>query len=182
MITTRRDFVSLATAGIIVGSAGLSVAMSAEADPPDGSTIVLVRHAEKKARIDGQNDDDVELTDTGKKRAASLVETLGKAGLSAIVTTNAVRSRDTAKPIADALGLKAIKIERNAEERSAVKAAVRAHLPGVVLVVGHSETIPDYLEHFGGPKNVEVNSFDNLFIVVGAKGTTQFIHARYGAV
>lgn len=57
--------------------------------------------------------------------------------------------------------------------------AVRAELPAAVLVVGHSETVPDLVKALGGPQ-VEVNTFDNLFIIIRANDAALFIRGRYG--
>lgn len=174
MSASRRDFMILTAAGFVAGGLEVSSA-KAEVGLADGSTIVLVRHADKKA-----GPGDVALSPDGEIRARALRETLKDAGLSAIVTTSALRARKTAEPLAEALDLQMIEIERDSNERSKVEQAVRGQLPAAVLVVGHSETVPDFVKTFGGPQ-VEVSTFDNLFIVIRANGMTHFIHGRYGA-
>src|SRR3974390_2750714 len=63
--------------------------------------LVLVRHADKAA----QPADDPLLTAAGTKRAQDLAAALRNAGVSAILTTQLRRTRDTAQPLATALGL-----------------------------------------------------------------------------
>jgi len=142
---------------------------------PDGSTIILVRHAD---RMPGKGD--VALSPAGEERRQALSKALENAGLSAIVTTDARRSRQTAVPIAQKLQLVPVEITRGETEKKDVEQAVRAKLPTAVLVVGHSETLPALVKAFGGP-DVEVSTFDDLFVIVRANGATQFIHGRYGA-
>ncbi len=174
MIATRRGFLMLAAAGLVAGGNGLSSAW-AQTAVPDGSTIVLVRQAD---RVSGGGD--VALSPAGDKRAKALREVLKDSEISAIVTTNMVRTRETARPLAEELNLTTVEIKRGPTEISDVEQAVRAKLPAAVLVVGHSDTVPDLVKAFGGP-DVEVSTFDNLFIIIRANGMTQFIHGRYGA-
>src|SRR5258708_37686179 len=63
--------------------------------------LILVRHADKAA----QPADDPPLTAAGAKRAQDLAEALRPAGVTAIITTQLRRTRDTAQPLATALGI-----------------------------------------------------------------------------
>ena len=167
---TRRGFGFAAAAGFLASGYGRSTAR-AQTVVPDGSTIVLVRHAEKK-----EGDGDVPLIPAGQARAEALSETLRGAGISSIITTKALRTQQTAKPLAKLLQITAIPVER-----SDVEQTVLAKLPGAVLVVGHSDSVPDLVRDFGGPHLDEIRDYDNLFIIIRANGMTRFIHSRYGA-
>jgi hypothetical protein len=63
--------------------------------------IVVVRHANKAA----EPTDDPPLTQAGLKRAEDLAQALRNAGVTAIITTELHRTRETAEPLAKALGL-----------------------------------------------------------------------------
>ena len=63
--------------------------------------VVLVRHGETSPEVPG----DRPLLPAGIKRSQDLVLALRVTAFSAIVTTQLTRTRETAKPIADALGL-----------------------------------------------------------------------------
>src|ERR1700694_910208 len=63
--------------------------------------LVLVRHADKAA----EPADDPPLTAAGAKRAQDLAAALRTAGVTAIITTQLRRTRETAQPLATALGL-----------------------------------------------------------------------------
>src|ERR1700716_2419012 len=62
-------------------------------------TLVLVRHADTAALPDRP------LSAAGLKRAQDLAATLRNAGVTAILTTQLRRTRETAQPLATALGL-----------------------------------------------------------------------------
>ena len=63
---------------------------------PLTSVVVLVRHADKA----NEPADDPPLTPAGKRRAQDLASALRNAGLTAIITTQFLRSRQTALPLA----------------------------------------------------------------------------------
>jgi phosphohistidine phosphatase SixA len=155
---------------LIAGVCGLSTAR-AQDSVPDGSVIVLIRHAEKAA-----GNGDVALAPAGVARAEALTEVLRDAGISAIVTTTALRTQQTAQPLGALLHLTAIAVERNDVEQTVLE-----RLPAAVLVIGHSETVPSLVRAFGGPE-VEISAYDDLFVITRADGVTRFIHGRYGPV
>ena len=68
-------------------------------DPPD-TIVFLVRHAEKATE-----GDDPPLTDVGRARAAELARVLRDAGLQAILSTQFARTGQTARAVADVVGL-----------------------------------------------------------------------------
>ena len=72
--------------------------------------IVLIRHAESVWNAEGrwQGQEDPPLSPRGLAQADSLVESLRDAGVLRIVTSDLLRARATAAPLARALGLEAI--------------------------------------------------------------------------
>lgn len=114
------------------------------------SLIILVRHAEKAA-VPGA---DPPLSDEGKARAKALGASLAYTPVNAIVTSTYMRTFDTAADVAKARNLTVQKVGLDGgtgAHVNAVAAAVRAQ-KGVVLVVGHSNTIPAIVAALGGPK------------------------------
>jgi probable phosphoglycerate mutase len=69
--------------------------------------IVLIRHAESVWNAEGrwQGQEDPPLSARGLAQADSLVESLRNAGVLRIVTSDLLRARSTAEPLARALGL-----------------------------------------------------------------------------
>ncbi|HEY7235878.1 MAG TPA: histidine phosphatase family protein, partial [Gemmatimonadaceae bacterium] len=79
----------------------LIAALPLAAQERAATTVILVRHAEKAATPA----DDPPLTKAGQARARALAVIAHDAGVTAIVTTQFVRSRTTAEPAASALGI-----------------------------------------------------------------------------
>ena len=144
--------------------------------------VLVVRHGEKIS------DTDERLTEAGRARARSLAKMLKDAGVGAIYATDTERARDTAKPLADALGLKVASYDTGGGMRGPVDARPfvamlgKEHAKDVVLVVGHTNTIPDLLEALGCPGDLKIapDEYDNLFVVVPrAGGSATLIRLRY---
>lgn len=136
--------------------------------PPAASTgkglFLLVRHAE---RVAAPATEDVALTDAGRARAQKLAGMLAKAGVDAIYVTRFQRTKETAQPLADAVHL-----TPNVEnDTDALIAKLKQHTDQTVLVVGHSDTVPDVIKAFGGP-NVTIgdDEFGDLFVLVPGTG------------
>ena len=107
---------------------------------------------------------DPNLSDSGRARAKSLAAILKDSRISAIFVTEYKRTQETAAPIAKALGITPRVIA--AKDTPALLASVRNH-NGNVLVVGHSNSIPDVITGMG-VKDAPViadDEYDNLFIV-----------------
>ncbi len=113
---------------------------SIQSAPGTRTTIVLLRN--------GGTDPDAEGTDPplswrGRKRAAELPAALGNIGVTAIYCPNRQRNRETAKPLADHLGLKinVISIRRlpNSEKlaRELLDQFINEHANGVVVWIGN---------------------------------------------
>lgn len=132
-----------------------------------GTTVVLIRHGERNPTPPGSNDP--HLSAAGLSRAGLLVQVLGHAKISAIFTSEFIRTKEMAKPLATNLGLTPV----IATDMQTLKSDILSSHPGeTVLVVGHSQTVPQLIELLGGGTTAEIaaNEFDNLFIatLIGA--------------
>jgi phosphohistidine phosphatase SixA len=132
--------------------------------------VLLVRHAEKATDA---NEASVPLSEAGTARAARLAEVLRSAGVTAVYATDTVRARKTAEPLAKAARIDVrIYSPRDAEGKPAPQLLLdrlkKEQPRGIVLVVGHSNTVPEILAALGYPAKVEIpaNQFDDLFVVV----------------
>lgn len=137
------------------------------------TTVILVRHAEKGA---GQ---DPPLLDIGFKRAGALAHVVSAAGVDAIIVSQALRTRQTADSAAILLGITPDIVSAANEVVSRIKSD---HQGEVVLVVGHSDTVPEIIEGLGISSPPAIgNEFDNLFIVHRHKyGPAKLTHLKYG--
>lgn len=146
------------------------------------ATVILVRHAEKAAAPA----DNPPLTAEGSLRAEELVKVLRNAGVTAIYSTPYARTRETAAPIAAALGLQIVETpiysRKVATYADSVAARVRRE-GGVILVVGHSNTMGAVIKALHGPDIGEIADpeYDNLFfLTVQNDYPTRMVRAKYG--
>ena len=136
--------------------------------------VIVVRHAERadagapQGRMTAAPDPP--LSAAGKARAEKLASMLSAAGVTAIYTTEFKRTQQTAAPLAAMLGVTPKTMPSN--DTAALVADLRArHARDIVLVVGHSNTVPDVIKAFGGPVvTIGDDEYDNVFIVVPATG------------
>jgi broad specificity phosphatase PhoE len=170
---------------LLLGSISLAVSPAPATGASGSPTLVLlVRHAEKAT----EPADDPPLTPAGTQRAQDLAAALADAGVTAILTTQLKRSRDTAQPLATALRLTPEVVPVGSEGAddahvAAVAAAVRRHAGEIVLVVGHSDSIPLIIAALGGPQMPEIceTLFANLFVLVPGATDARLIRTYYGA-
>lgn len=149
----------------------VTVLLSAAASFADAQrAIILVRHAEKAS---DSNEPGVPLSEAGRARAERLARMLSRAGVTAIYATDTNRARQTAEPLAKALKLE---IRTYSARDAAGKLAPRILVdrldkddaPGIALVVGHQNTVPDDIAALGSRDKIEIGDrdFDDLFLVV----------------
>ncbi|MFD2365309.1 SixA phosphatase family protein [Pseudoduganella sp. GCM10020061] len=129
------------------------------------SVIYLVRHGEKAA-----DSKDPDLTEQGKARAQNIATILQKTGITSIYSSTTNRTKQTAQPLAARSGL-----EVQTYDPSAPKALVEKvkSQNGAVLVVGHSNTLPELVRLFGGTPGADIsdNEYDRLYqLIVGPNG------------
>jgi broad specificity phosphatase PhoE len=131
--------------------------------------VFVVRHAER-ADTGTQRQTDPPLSAAGEARAQKLATMLAEAGVKEILTTEFKRTQDTAKPLTMKTG---IAVEQVASTDTALLITkIKAHPNEVVLVVGHSNTVPAILKALAGvDMAIADNEYDNLFVIVPATGT-----------
>ena len=147
------------------------------------STVILVRHAEKAS----QTEADPILSDAGTQRAKDLAAVLADARVSSVITTQFQRTRLTAAPLMDAARPTSIVVANSGNTTAhvaEVAAAVKARPAGeVVVVVGHSNTIPAIIGALGGPKmpNLCDSQYSMLFVLeMHGADPPRLIRANYG--
>jgi broad specificity phosphatase PhoE len=139
-------------------------------------TIFLVRHAER-ATISGRVPSDTGLSATGKARAKDLAQALADAKITAIYTTEYQRTRETAIPLGESFGIRPEVVA--ADDLRALIAKLRS-ARGNVLVIGHSNTLPQIINALGVTTRVTIaeSDYDNLFLVVPER-ERRLIHLHY---
>ncbi len=106
----------------------------------DCSTFYLIRHAEKVRT--NKSDRDPALNEKGIIRALNWKEYFIDKDISKIYSTNYKRTLETVKPIEEEIGLTAILYSPSNID---YKDFISSNEGEVVLVVGHSNTIPNFV-------------------------------------
>ena len=165
-----RVVVSLALASGLAGSAIAAPAV-----------VLVVRHAEKESAPK----DDPPLTIAGKLRAAELarvVQAWSAAGAPVrdLIASEVKRTQETLQPVSSATGV-AVSVVA-AKDTAALVKRIMAIDGGIVVVAGHSNTVPDILKALGCSAGITIADaeFDRLFAVVGAGPGARLVALRYG--
>jgi broad specificity phosphatase PhoE len=132
------------------------------------SLVFVVRHAERADTASGGTPmmaSDPDLSEVGRARAQSLAVALKDAKITAIFVTPYKRTQQTAEPLAKALGIQPAVVDPR--DTAALIEKVKA-ANGNVLVVGHSNTVPDVLKGLGitDAPSLGDTDYDNLFVVI----------------
>lgn len=141
------------------------------------TTFIVLRHAEKQST--GTNPT---LSAAGKIRANKLRDLLVNVSLDAIYSTDYNRTKQTVQPTAAAKIL-AVSLYNPSSLNPLVDLVLNTFHDGTILVVGHSNTTPSFLNVLTGTKfysNILESEYDNLYIVtVFQKGRVEVVHFRY---
>jgi phosphohistidine phosphatase SixA len=180
----------LVSAGVCAGQAADTKTTQAGAHGGKVTTVFLVRHAEK-AQEPAQ---DPALTEAGRARAEALARLLSGAGVKAVYTSQFARTKQTAEPLAKLLGVPVETVSLNSNPQrprevseqsiNELKSKVEGHAGAAVLVVGHTNSVPDLIRALGGDvvPSMDESRFDDLFVVtVYAPGHAKVVQLKYGA-
>lgn len=160
---TARKFVG--TLALIASLAAASFARGA---------VFIVRHAEKQTEA---NDREVPLSEAGRARAKRIAEMLRDVRLSAVYSTDTVRTLSTAAPAAEMARVQTTLYSATGADGKVdlkpLAEKIRAdHGSQNVLVIGHSNTIAPLIEALGCREEVTVGGaeYDGLWVLVPASG------------
>ncbi len=139
-------------------------------------TIYLVRHAEKTTERP-----DPGLTEEGEQRALELLTVLKDKKITAVHSSDYIRTRETARPSAEVFDLEIQLYDAGDLPAMANKLL---QLSGNHLVVGHSNTTPQLVELLGGDSISEINEaseYDRLYVITIAQDKSVNSHLmRFG--
>lgn len=137
--------------GVMALWAVLGGAVVADAKENDNFTIVITRHAEKVA-----DKPDPELSEQGQQRAHNLAKLLRYVALQKIYATKYQRTQQTALPAAAQRGM-SVSTYAAGESDALIREVLEQQQS--VLIVGHSNTVPELVTAAGG-KAVELTEQD----------------------
>jgi broad specificity phosphatase PhoE len=171
------------TQAIVIYTA-IAIGLAAFFESQATTTMIFVRHAEK-ALLPA---DDPPLSEAGRARAAELERQLVDAdvvaGIDAIYSTSYRRTIETAQPVADALNLEISHYDPDEEEAELAR-MLKDHKGKIILIVGHSNTVPSMIAELGASKLVPPIAefeYDNIYLVsIPWFGKTKTIRLRYGS-
>jgi 2,3-bisphosphoglycerate-dependent phosphoglycerate mutase len=147
------------------------------------TTMIFVRHAEKMT----DQGKDPSLSPAGERRVAELTRQLVDAdviaGIDAIYSTPYKRTQETVRPLADALNLPINNYDA-ADTEEVLTTILKSHKGKIILVSGHSNTVPVLIANLGASKRVPPiaeGEYDNIYIIsIPWFGKTKTIRMRYG--
>lgn len=136
---------------------------NALAGQSEEAPIYVTRHYDTPA---GEPDPD--LTPQGNARADQLASWFYGRTLKAIYVSDFKRTRQTAAPLAATLGVTPETYDP--KDTPAIVARAKA-AGGPVLIVGHSNTVPDIVEQLGGkrPTDLKHEDFGDLWTIEGGR-------------
>jgi len=138
----------------------------------------VVRHAERQDNSVGSP-----LSSIGLKRADILRDSLVGKGIDSIFASTFIRTRQTAEPMANALG-KSLRIY-SPDTTNYLITALKKIKRKKILVVGHSDKVPEIVKGLSGQTvpAIAPDDFDNLYIIKLKKGlghSSRMWHITYG--
>lgn len=165
-----------AWAAIALVMLGTQAAEETVDDTIGPTTVLVVRHAEK-----AKNPDDPALTNDGRQRARRLRDLAIDAGVGVTYATQYRRTQETVAPLSEALGIETTVIDARKTE-DLLRDILENRLGQVVVVAGHSDTVPAIVAGLGGqePAAIDESEYDNLFVVIiPPEGTAHVLRLKY---
>ena len=142
-------------------------------------TVVLVRHAEKST----DDPRDPSLSEVGVMRAQSLARTLEGAGVTHLYASEFKRTQQTLGPISLISGA-AVQVISARDPRATISAIGELPRGSVVVVAGHSNTVPALVAELVGKQQAKLTEkdYDRLYVVTlwGEKRKASLLELRFG--
>ncbi len=147
------------------------------------TTIVLVRHAEKELGAIS----DAPLSPEGEQRADRLANMFGdtqKLGrLQKIYVTNTRRTQQTALRLSQRLGITSDVVDAKIDSTELARRVLDENRGGRVLIVGHSNTVPELVKALSGADAVPPigeEEYDTMYVVtVPSMGKASVLRLKY---
>lgn len=136
------------------------------------STFYVMRHLHTPEGVQ-----DPDLTPEGQRNAALLANWFGEAPPAAIFVSNTKRAQQTAAPLAARLGLTP-RIYDPRDTSFLITEIMKE--PPPVLVVGHSNTVPDIVQGLSGRRSEQLTheDFGDIWVISGDR--RGFVKRRLG--
>ena len=143
------------------------------------TTVILVRHAEKKIE---PNNPDPDLTPAGEARAQEIARMFANSGINAIYATHFKRTQQTVKPLSERTGVNVTVLDASHVEELTNRLQTN-HRGQTVFIAGHNNTVPAIVSALSGQNTpvIPESEYDNLFIVTVYRfGKAKVLKVKYG--
>jgi phosphohistidine phosphatase SixA len=143
------------------------------------STIFITRHADRYG-----TEPDPPLTPKGKEQAQALAQLLSDANIKHIFTTELIRTKETAEPLARKINVTPVVVPQSSFDDLIAKIRGSVKPNESVLVVGHRETVPRIVRALTGKDIPPLTSgeYGRLIMITWMPtGDTNVITLRYAA-
>jgi phosphohistidine phosphatase SixA len=147
------------------------------------TTYYIVRHAEKESSTTMSGNamtSDVPLSEQGRQRAEALKDLLRRENIKYIFSTNYIRTKSTAQPLAEALN---VRIEMYDPKDVSFVSRLKS-LDGNALIVGHSNTVDELVNELAGKKEISGDlpdsDYGDLFVVRKKGNKLEFEKKHFG--
>lgn len=188
-IRTRRLWIALTCLALVALPALVPVAAATQVDDSRDAalleklrypkTVVLVRHTEKST----DDPRDPNLSEAGVLRAQALARTLEGAGVTHLYASEFKRTQQTLGPISLISGA-AVQIISARDPRATISAIGELPRGSVVVVAGHSNTVPALVAELVGKEQTKLSEsdYDRLYVVTlwGVTRKASVLELRYG--
>ncbi len=125
------------------------------------TTVVLVRHAEKEQSVG----DDPGLAPAGLERAGRLATLFEDAGVDALFASQYQRTQATLTPLSRRIEI-ALQVVDAGQPAELTEKVFSEHRGQLVLIAGHSNTIPDLVTRFSGLEIAPIDESDYTGIYI----------------
>lgn len=163
---------------IVAGLMLLASACGAQMLPPNPAEMAVAHPAYVIRHLHKASGDDPQLTAEGAALARELAALLADKGIKGVFATPTRRAQETAAPLA-ALAKVPVTTYEPGDGAGLLKAVAAAG--GPVLIVGHSNTVPDIVAALGGdrPAPIADDQYGTLYLI--QPGQAEVRQLRLGA-
>ena len=134
--------------------------------------IIVLRHAPKAKPLETEkesnNRKDPPLNTLGLTKAEAYADFADLYSISAIYSTNLRRTKDTVRPLSEKTGVKIDTSIKPFDYQAQIQSILTNHKNKTVVIVGHSNTVPGFINHLLPNENMPDlahDAYDDIFIL-----------------
>lgn len=160
---------------IVLVAANQGCATVTQSKAGTATTIILTRHADRD--ILGED-----LNDKGRERAKALVKAVEGMNITAIYSPNKSRNINTAKPLAEYLGIEITIVDKRPDVNKLIKTFLTKYAGETVLWVGNTDNLKYIYSVLGGEGDAPVDYGDLYIMTIKDTGKPDVVKKSYGSM